>query len=165
MKTENAQNPAQVASNPAGDTKIQPAPDRAPEVQPDGQPPVLDDDPLAGDEIPPPARQKRGSGGRTKRFEVVMSEAEIRKRDALAEAAACTGAQLVRSLIMSTPIPDRGLLQVLAEMRRQGGLLKHVAGQMIDAGHDPAAVTELLTLARNINEISVKVGALYAACD
>ena len=69
---------------------------------------------------------------RKKQLKIYLSEEENAHLQKMKDASSRTTSYIVRSLIMGSRIPSTIELQVVNELRRQGGLLKHVAYMLGD---------------------------------
>ena len=68
---------------------------------------------------------------------VVRARVSVETRERLDEAASYAGVSIgrfIRYRLSGIHVPDRGKLLLVNELRRQGGLLKHLASQGQDTG-------------------------------
>lgn len=81
---------------------------------------------------------KKGAAGLSSRFGLRLSEEESQQLRALAEAAGLSASDFVRARALGRPVISRTDATTVRELRRLGGLLKHIH---VDSGGAYSAAT------------------------
>ncbi len=86
------------------------------------------EDIYAGEERPDPKpKDDKSRRGRQIQFKVRLSEAEAERMNKIRDRSALSASAIVRRWINDQPLPNRSTDKLVAELRKQGGLLKHCA--------------------------------------
>jgi uncharacterized protein (DUF1778 family) len=92
------------------------------------------------------AAEERSIAGKTRRFELRLSDDDRERFQAMADSAGITLSELIRRRLHGAKVvPRRDTTKLLNEIRRQGGLLKylHIRGEpVLDTAQQVASTAE-----------------------